>query len=64
MPGGRTRPDGGRWPLTGTPAEQAEDLRAYQEAGLAEFMLSINGRTVDDYIGQLRRFMREVVPRV
>ncbi len=64
MPGGRTKPDGGRWPLTGTPDEQAADLRAYQEAGLDEFMLSIPARTLDDLFSQLRRFMREVVPGV
>lgn len=28
MPGGRTRPDGGRWQPSGTPGEQAEDIRA------------------------------------
>ena len=64
MPGGRTRPDGGRWPLTGTPEEQAADLRAYQEAGLDEFMLSVPARSVADLVAYLRSFMREVAPRV
>jgi len=64
MPGGRTRPDGGRWPLSGTPEEQAADIRAYAAAGLDELMLSIPARSMDDLLGQLRRFMREVAPRV
>jgi probable F420-dependent oxidoreductase len=64
MPGGRTRPDSGRWPLSGTAEEQAADIRAYAEAGLDELMLSLNARTLGDYVGMLRRFMREVAPRV
>lgn len=64
MPGGRTRPDGGRWPLTGNVDEQAADLRAYAAAGLDEFMLSIPARSVSELLGQLRQFMREVAPRV
>jgi len=64
MPGGRTRPDGGRWPLTGSVDEQAADLRAYRDAGLDEFMLSIPARSVSDLVAQLKAFMREVAPRV
>ena len=57
MPGGRTKPDGGRWPLTGTADEQAADLRAYAAAGLDEFMLSVPGRSVSDLIASWRAFM-------
>lgn len=64
MPGGRTAPGGGRWPLSGTPEEQAADIRAYAEAGLDELMLSLPARSVDDLLHELRRFMREVAPRV
>ncbi len=64
MPGGRTRPEGGRWPLTGTADEQAADLRAYRDAGLDEFMLSIPARSVPELVQTLRAFMREVAPRV
>ena len=64
MPGGRTRPEGGRWPLTGTPDDQAADLRAYRDAGLDEFMLSLPARDVADLVAQLKSFMREVAPRV
>ena len=64
MPGGRTRPDGGRWPLTGTADEQAADVRAYRDAGLDEFMLSVPARSVGELLQSLRSFMREVAPRV
>ena len=64
MPGGRTRPDGGRWPLTGTADEQAADVRAYRDAGLDEFMLSVPARSVGELLQYLRSFMREVAPRV
>jgi probable F420-dependent oxidoreductase len=64
MPGGRTAPGGGRPPLTGTAEEQAGDLRAYRDAGLDEFMLSVPARSVSDLVAYLRRFMREVAPRV
>ena len=63
MPGGRTRPEG-RSPLSGTPDEQAADVRAWAEAGLDELMLSVPGRTVADLVGQWRAFMRDVAPRV
>jgi probable F420-dependent oxidoreductase len=64
MPGGRTRPSGGAWPLSGTPDEQAADIRAYAAAGLDELMLSLPARTLPDLLADLRRFMREVAPRV
>ena len=64
MPGGRTRPGGGAWPLSGTAGEQAADVRAYAEAGLDELMLSLPARNLDDLFGRLRSFMREVAPRV
>ena len=64
MPGGRSAAGGIRPPLTGTMDEQASDLRAYQEAGLDEFLLSIPARTLDDLFAQLRTFMRQVVTRV
>jgi probable F420-dependent oxidoreductase len=64
MPGGRTRPSGDRQPLTGSAEEQAADIRAYAEAGVDEFMLSVPARSVNDLVADLRRFMREVAPRV
>lgn len=64
MPGGRTQPGGARLPLSGSANEQATDIRAYAEAGLDELMLSVSARSLGDYVAGLRRFMREVVPRV
>lgn len=64
MPGGRTRPGGGAWPLSGAPAEQAAEIRAYAEAGLDELMLSLPARTPRELLETLRRFLREVAPKV
>lgn len=64
MPGGRTTPSGNRWPLTGSSEEQAADIRAWSEAGLDELMLSLTQRSVPELVQTLRRFMREVAPRV
>ncbi|MGD9932491.1 MAG: LLM class F420-dependent oxidoreductase [Dehalococcoidia bacterium] len=64
MPAGRTQPGGARPPLTGTAEEQASDIRAYEAAGLAELMLSLPSRDMDELLANLRGFMREVVPRV
>jgi hypothetical protein len=64
MPGGRVQPGGDRLPLTGTAEEQAADVRGYAQAGLDELMLSLPARSVDELLGELRRFMREVAPRV
>lgn len=62
MPGGAapaTRPV-----LTGTPEEQAADVRAYADAGLDELMLSMPWRSLDGLASGLRAFMRDVAPRV
>ena len=64
MPGGRTRPGGGAWPLSGTAEEQAADVRAYEAAGLDELMLSLAARNMNEFLTMLRKFMREVAPRV
>jgi alkanesulfonate monooxygenase SsuD/methylene tetrahydromethanopterin reductase-like flavin-dependent oxidoreductase (luciferase family) len=65
MPGGRTRPAGGgsRAPLTGSPEEQAGDVRAYSDAGLDELMLSVGAASVDDLLRLLEAFQRDVVVR-
>jgi len=64
MPGGRTAPEGGAWPLSGTAEEQAADVRAWSEAGLDELMLSLFARSVDELVDTWRHFMRDVAPRV
>ncbi len=64
MPAGRTPAGDDRPPLTGSADEQAADVRAYAAAGLDELMLSLPARDMDELISSLRRFMREVAPRV
>jgi alkanesulfonate monooxygenase SsuD/methylene tetrahydromethanopterin reductase-like flavin-dependent oxidoreductase (luciferase family) len=64
MPGGRTRPGGDAWPLSGTPEEQAAEIRAYAAAGLDELMLSLPARSVNELLTSLRSFMRETAPKV
>ena len=64
MPGGRTRPGGGSWPLSGSAEQQAADVRAYVAAGLDELMLSLPARNMQELLTSLRKFMREVAPRV
>lgn len=62
MPG-RTS-DARSGPLSGSAEDQADDVRAYAEAGLDELMLSPAPRSVNDLVDVLRRFTREVAPRV
>lgn len=64
MPPGRLPADAGRPALSGSAEEQAADVRAYAAAGLDELMLSLPARSMDELLGQLRTFMREVAPRV
>ena len=63
MPGGRTTADGPGL-LTGTPDQQADDVRALADAGLDELMLSTGYRSVDEYVSAWRQFMRSVASRV
>lgn len=58
MPGGRTMPDGGRWPLTGTPEETRDELAAYAEAGCDEIMLSWGAKTVEALVERLAGFIQ------
>lgn len=60
LPGRQASED--RPPLTGSPREQAVDLRDYRDAGLDELVLWPVARTPPELVAQLRSFMREVVP--
>jgi hypothetical protein len=62
MPGGRTAPDGGRWPLTGSIEESAAELAAFAQAGCDEIMLSWGAREVEDLVDRLASFRQQVVP--
>ena len=50
-------PDGGRWPLTGTPEETRDELAAYAEAGCDEIMLSWAAKTVEALVERLAGFV-------
>ncbi len=62
MPGGRTTPEGGHWPFTGTVEESVEELRAFAHAGCDEVMLSWAARSVDLLVERLAQFRQQVVP--
>jgi len=53
-----------RVPLTGSPAQIAEDLRAYGRAGVDHFVLNFGVPTVGEMEDVLERFAAEVRPRV
>ena len=63
QPGGLKLADGRRL-LTGTPEQQAQDVRDFAAAGATELMLNASGKSVQDLIDNVRAFMRNVVPRV
>jgi probable F420-dependent oxidoreductase len=51
-----------RSPLTGSPAQVLEDLRAYVAAGVRHFVLDFSVPTVPEMVGVLERFAAEVLP--
>jgi probable F420-dependent oxidoreductase len=53
-----------RRPLTGTPAQIAEDLRAYARAGVRHFVLDFTVPTVPEMCDVLDRFAGEVRSRI
>ena len=54
----------GRRLLTGSPDQQAQDVRDFAAAGAEELMLTATGKSVHDLIDNVRAFIRGVVPRV
>ncbi|MDW8120130.1 MAG: LLM class F420-dependent oxidoreductase [Chloroflexota bacterium] len=53
-----------RTPCTGTPEQIAADVRAYQEAGVEHLVLGPRGTTREDIRENIRRFARQVLPRL
>lgn len=51
-------------PFAGEPEEVAAEIRAFEEAGLDELMLSLPVRSVPELVSTLRAFVRDVAPRV
>jgi len=59
-------PDGTRRPLTGTPAQIADDIKRYAEVGVRHMMLSMvvrrPGVTVQQSLERMERFATKVMP--
>ncbi|MFN3973701.1 MAG: LLM class F420-dependent oxidoreductase [Dehalococcoidia bacterium] len=53
-----------RSPCTGTPEQIAEDVSAYRRAGVDHLVLGPRGNTLQEVLGHLRRFARDVLPLV
>jgi alkanesulfonate monooxygenase SsuD/methylene tetrahydromethanopterin reductase-like flavin-dependent oxidoreductase (luciferase family) len=60
--------DGVRRPLTGTPAQIADDIKRYEEVGVHHMMLSMvvrrPGVTVQQSLERMERFATKVMPLV
>ncbi|MBI4234103.1 MAG: LLM class F420-dependent oxidoreductase [Chloroflexi bacterium] len=59
-----TPPEGQRTPFTGTPEQVLEDTRRYQQVGVSHIAFAPRGRTLDQVLGHVRRFAREVLHKV
>jgi probable F420-dependent oxidoreductase len=61
-------PNGARRPLTGTPAQIADDIKRYEEVGVRHMMLSMverrPGVTVQQSLERMERFATKVMPLV
>jgi alkanesulfonate monooxygenase SsuD/methylene tetrahydromethanopterin reductase-like flavin-dependent oxidoreductase (luciferase family) len=61
-------PDGARRPVTGTPAEIADDIKRYAEVGIRHMMLPMvvrrPGVTVQQSLERMERFATTVMPLV
>jgi probable F420-dependent oxidoreductase len=61
-------PNGVRRPLTGTPAQIADDIKRYEEVGVHHMMLSMvvrrPGVTVQESLERMERFATKVMPLV
>lgn len=53
-----------RSPCTGTPEQIVADVRAYQQAGVDHLVLGPRGNTLEEALGHIRRFARDVLPHV
>lgn len=50
--------------MRGSPAQLAEDARAYRDAGLTYLVLEPRARDESEFISQMERFAGEVKPGV
>lgn len=57
-------PGGGRMTFTGSAEEIAADARAFGDAGVRHINIGFESSDLDDVLGKLDAFMKEVVPKV
>ena len=55
-----TGSDGNRKPLTGTPQQIADDVKAYEELGVSDLMLGLQAPTLEETFIKLERFTQNV----
>ena len=55
---------GHRRPLTGTPQQIADDVKAYEELGVSDLMLGLQAPTLEETFTRLERFAENVKPLV
>jgi len=58
----KPRPEGAT-PMTGTVEQVAGDVEAYRQAGVSHLVVGPRGDSLEEMVGHLRRFAREVMPR-
>ena len=56
--------DGERKTFTGEPEQIADDVRSYEELGVTDLMLGLQGNTLDETFVRLERFVENVKPLV
>ncbi len=54
--------DGERASFAGSPEQVIDDFRAYQELGVTGATVGLRSHSLDDYLEQMERFAREVMP--
>jgi probable F420-dependent oxidoreductase len=58
----QTLPDGQRRPLTGTPAQIADDIKRYADLGVRHMMVNLQGDTLAQTLERLQRFADRIMP--
>ena len=54
--------NGDKLPLTGKPQQVADDIKAFEAAGVGSTMVSFAGNTLDEWLSELDRFAHQVMP--
>jgi probable F420-dependent oxidoreductase len=57
-------PNGDRQPLTGTPEQVADDIKAYADIGVRHFMFNFQSDTLEETLARMERFATMVSPQV